>query len=252
MSAEVGQIKGEIALELDADRLASTDFLRTVEAFIGLLREVTKVVDRDIPMDGWEVSVTPGSCIIDVFADAKRISDNQASSVASALLKEMRSQRGNKGDFFLGNDKIAGHIKTLARLATRERKGIPARVLTRKGSVEVTREMYDTVSGPLGYEVKNKVMGTVTGVLDVISVRKKREFRITERLRDRVIRCIADDTLMEEALRYFGKRVDVTGFISYDRKGLPEAVRAESIRPYPDPSEIPHFTKMRGILKEYS
>lgn len=236
-------------MELEADRLAGADFLRAVEAFIGLLREVTKVVDKDIPMDGWEVSVRPGSRIIDVFADAKRISGDRANNVASALLSEMRSQ-GSGGNLVFGNDKVAKHIKTLARLATRERKRVPARVHTRKASVEVTKEMYDRVSESLACKVKNKCIGSVTGILDEISVHGRREFRITEKLGDRVIKCIADDMLMKDALRHFGKRVDVTGFISYDRWGLPETVRAESIRPYPEPSEIPHFTRMRGILNK--
>ena len=111
-----------------------------------------------------------------------------------------------------------------------------------------TQNLYAHASEILSWSYED--FGTVDGVLDVVSAQKGLEFRITEILRKKVVKCVVDDDLLDQALGSFRKRVEVTGTISYDKKGFPRTVKATEIMRFPEAEDLPHYSQLRGIFNE--
>ena len=93
--------------------------------------------------------------------------------------------------------------------------------------------------------------GTVEGVLDVVSVHNGYEFCVSEVLYGKTIKCFVSESLLDKALRYFKKRVEVDGLIRYDKNGFPKSVEATNMVEFPSPEEIPHFSELKGILGQF-
>jgi hypothetical protein len=55
---------------------------------------------------------------------------------------------------------------------------------------------------------------------------------------------------MPEAVRAFGRRVEVYGAVRYRADGVPVSITAEEIVPFPSSEDLPGFRSVRGILRE--
>lgn len=241
-------VKGEIALELDVAKLSSADFLRAAEAFIGLVREVTKTENESAPIDSWDVSASEGSQIINIYPNLQKIDTRLANHIASTVLDGLSKIESDAENPFGDNDRAIEHVKTLGRIASRDKARVPIRCLSRENARPFTKNIYKNASEILSWQYEDA--GTVDGVLDVVSAHNGLEFRISEILYGKTVKCIVDESLMDAALNSFRKRVEVAGLVSYDKRGFPKIVKATEIVRFPEPEDTPHFTELRGILNE--
>ena len=246
MSIAPGKVKGELALELDAHKVSSMDFLKAVESFIGLVKEVTKACGHDLPREAWQVSVSEGSQIIAVHPNEDKIPPRLAAQVANTIQDGLQSLEAGPDNPFGENEKAIEHIKALGKIANRDKRRVPVRCLSGQRTTNVSPSVYKHTQEILSWDYEDA--GTVDGVLNVVSAHKGFEFRITDYLHKKSVKCIVDEELMDKALSCFRKRVEVDGLISYSKTGIPRVVRANNILPFPTPEEIPHFSKLKGIF----
>nr|VFK07016.1 MAG: hypothetical protein BECKLPF1236A_GA0070988_100067 [Candidatus Kentron sp. LPFa]VFK28247.1 MAG: hypothetical protein BECKLPF1236C_GA0070990_100627 [Candidatus Kentron sp. LPFa] len=94
--------------------------------------------------------------------------------------------------------------------------------------------------------------GSIEGRLDMVTLRGNQHFNVYEPIWDEPIRCNVNDDLIEEAAKYFGRRVAVYGMVRYQEDGSPISITVEEIAPFPDAAEIPDFRDLKGILKGYA
>lgn len=246
MTIRPDNVKGEIALELDVARLSTGDFLRAAEAFIGLVREISKTTEGPVPSDAWSVSVSEGSQIINVYPNENKVSDRFAHQVAKSVLNGLAQIESEAENPFGDNERAIEHIKTLGRIATRDRDSVPIRCLSRDAAKAFTKNVYNHASEILSWQYEDS--GTVDGVLDVVSAHNGLEFRISEILHGKTVKCVVDEPLIDQALKSFRKRIEVVGLVSYSKQGFPKVVKATEIIQFPAPGDTPHFSKLRGIL----
>nr|VFK14293.1 MAG: hypothetical protein BECKLPF1236B_GA0070989_105916 [Candidatus Kentron sp. LPFa] len=86
----------------------------------------------------------------------------------------------------------------------------------------------------------------------MVTLRGNQHFNVYEPIWDEPIRCNVNDDLIEEAAKYFGRRVEVYGMVRYQEDGSPISIAVEEIAPFPDAVELLDFRDLKGILKGYA
>ena len=61
------------------------------------------------------------------------------------------------------------------------------------------------------------------------------------------VTCTLDKVLMDEAAKFFGKRVSVYGRVRYTREGTPVEIEVKIVRPMKYQAELPQFSDLEGI-----
>ena len=247
MTIRPDEIAGELALELDADLVTAADFIGAVESFISILKEVTQEIDNKIPADGWLISVQSGSQVVNVSPNPLRIPPIVSGRIVEAVAEgfEALGRAAETPPHF--SEKAVEDARKLAKFAMRKSENrFPLRVLTKQRSRPMTREIFNHASDLL--DARYEDYGTVEGNLEAVSSHGRYEFRIYEPIWQRAIRCFVDEKVLDDALTYFRKRVEVQGLIRYSREGLPTSVRVDSIILMPEAKDLPHYSKLRGIL----
>lgn len=78
---------------------------------------------------------------------------------------------------------------------------------------------------------------TIEGILEVVSVRERRSVFIWDALTNQKIECFVDEEKLKECLSLFGKRVAISGDVTY-RNDLPCTIDVESIERLPGEDEV--------------
>jgi hypothetical protein len=82
---------------------------------------------------------------------------------------------------------------------------------------------------------------TIEGELDVINVHRRREFHVFDPLTDRPTICRFDKEQSEKARGALGRRVAVTGWLTFNKQDEPVWMDVEDIVPFDDSRELPLF-----------
>lgn len=90
------------------------------------------------------------------------------------------------------------------------------------GSVELDKNLYMQVNKLTGKKISS--FGSVRGKLDLVSVRRNKEFRIYPEIGPKWVTCLFEDRLFERVKTGIGKFVEVYGEITY--------IGQENLQPY--------------------
>jgi hypothetical protein len=249
--ATAPNIRTDLTLEIEGRGVTADKFLRGVQAFFGLLSDVTKRVCVDKPRVEWLVQVSAGSNLVGVWAAP----DYPSPAIVDAVLRIVRDgittleDRAEEPLYF--SVPTVRYLRDLGRLSgTDERDDTRVRVWVNQHPLGITHRSVAHVAELLR-EISTDY-GSIEGRLQVASERRGLHFIVYEPVWDKPIRCDIPDNMLEDALRWFGKRIEVYGLIRYRRDGSPSSIKVEDMIPFPSKVELPSASEVRGILKEYS
>lgn len=247
MAIRTDKLKGEVAIELDAESVTAREFQSALDSFLTLLRELTRQVNEKLPQDSWHLTVQEGSQVIAMQPDKVKLTKSVRATICAALFDGMDSleREAKVPKYFTERALECARDLSLISHGPRDR-GTPIRILSRQRACAVTRATWINVSEILDWKYED--LGTVEGTLEVVSVHNGYEFRIYEPLWLRAIHCYFQEERLQDALANFKKRVEVQGLIRYTKDGFPVSVNVLSITPLPDPKDLPSFRAIRGIL----
>lgn len=245
MAIDSHRIKGELAIELDADNVSVSDFHTALDAFLSIVRELTKQINNKSKKDGWLLSVQEGSQVVCLRPDNVRLPAAIAGEIVSSLLDGMEAleNEANRPQYF--TETALESARTLSRLVKKD-DGIPIRLLSRNRARPVTKSVFKNISEILDWDYED--IGTVEGILEVVSAHNGYEFRIYEPIWLKSIKCTFSEELLSNALNAFKKRVEVHGTIKYTKEGIPVSARVEKINKLPESSDLPSWRDVQGIL----
>jgi hypothetical protein len=247
MAIDGDSLKGDIAIELDAENVSAADFKSALDAFLKLVRELARQINESTPRDSWLLNVQQGSQVISLHADGSKLPPVVAAKVYSVLFAGLDGleHEAKIPEYF--TESALEAARELSRVAFgKHDKGTPVRVLSRDRASIVTRNTFTHVSEILDWKYED--VGTVEGTLEVVSAHNGYEFRIFEPIWERAVRCTLDEDLLHSALAAFRKRVEVQGLVRYSRDGLPISVKALKISEFPESKDLPSFRDVMGIL----
>jgi hypothetical protein len=246
MAIKASQIESEITLELDEAEITVGEFTNALDHFLGLVREVSKAVDRDSSRD-WVLKVYPGSAGVGLSTKPGQ-SAAQLQAVRTAILDGLVAlEDGIRPRIF--SDKAIEHARAISRVFEKRHRPVSSvRVWSGSTKSMAVKKEIAVEAGKLLDPVFED-FGSVEGKLDVVSAHGKLECTIYDSLGDRAIKCDIREDLVSFAIEAFRRRVEVFGRVHYRQDGMAVKVIADRIVKFPEKHEIPSVDEMRGFLR---
>ena len=245
--ATIDDIPTDLALEI-GDDLEPARFVAALRAFFGLTEELAQLPTEDnIPH--WQVMVSKGSNIVALDA-TPTMSEN---IVRNALQKISEGTEAIvAGDFSASSfsERAIDCAKRLSELTKDGNRRVPMRIWVNRQPIEYGPQVAEWVKEDQASAYND--FGTVEGILRVIADQSGTlEIKIFDPIWRRPIPCRAGDDQIENAIRAFRKRVEVSGLIHYNHRGRPTSIRMDTLTILPDDDALPKISEVAGILARY-
>jgi len=251
MPSRVSTKSQSITLEIAGSRIPADRFRKSINAFLSLIDEVVRDFSGSKHDVRWLVSVSPGSALM--HFQPETIGEHLPSDQIPVLLEtihcgirtiEKTSQR--PAHF---TDLALKKARKLAELLGDEGEGIDSiRIWNNGDKSPITTQTLANIDSLFG--TASTDWGSIEGRLSEVSERGERHVYVYDRLLDRHIRCHLTEDLLKEMAPYWGKRVNVTGFIRYYSGGDIKDINVEEYEVFPDPHTLPGFDEVFGMFKE--
>lgn len=233
-----------ISIKIDGVRIPSNQFVKVVDAFYGLIDDVSGEI-----LDGnklsWSTDVRTGSILMDAIPEPSHQNNGAAFAVTQAVIRGLST---------IEEDSV--RPKSFTDSALRKAHDLASVVCdtgisflsVRCGDIDNKISHQTVVHVNAILKATTAAYGTVDGQLQMLTARKGLQFSVYDPVTDRPVTCKFDNNLLEEVIAAFGKRVQVYGKILYRSDGTPNNVVVESFREYKEC--FPSAQDVRGILQE--
>lgn len=236
--------EGKLTLYLDGQHITAERFLRAVEAFTALVKDVAESMTGSGRAVDWVVSVREGSINLDYQA-SPRVPTANSIAIADTVYEGLKLVQGGRKRPAHFSDSALQNARDLARLAT----GKAVRVVqVRRGRHRVSVDDRAAVNVDFIMGGTDTELGTIEGTLQMISARGSLHVGVWDAIRDRQVRCYISPELLEKVKNHFGDRVAVHGLIHQRANGEPVSIEVENVEPFPKASSLPTIDDVYGIL----
>jgi hypothetical protein len=238
----------KLTLDLEGPKITSDRFRRAVDSFFALVDEVTRQIAGKGAQVKWVVSVKGGSVHLSAAPEATKPEVvTKIPQIARAVRSGIGlvSRRAERPRYF--TDEALRHVRELASVPGAKQVET-AQVSLANSTAKLTLKTVANIDELLGSAVKD--YGTLEGSLLVLSAQGGFSIRVVDPLTDRGVPCWLSDTLFDEAVRAFRKRVAVTGTIHYRKDGQPNSIEVDELFVFPDRSHLPSAEEVHGILSK--
>lgn len=235
-----------LRLKIDGEHLTHDKFLRAVQSFFGVLKEVAAEVTGSPKSIEWLVSAKSGSVdlISDGRARGKLVPIDLVVNATYFGLKKLQS-KGVRPPHF--NDEALQNARELGKLA--DGKSIDSiKVLRSRNRFSVSAKVVPNVDRILGGDVVE--IGSIEGRLQMISSRGSLHVGVWDDIWGRRVRCFIRPEMEDEVKDAFRHRVSVNGLIRLKKTGEPVSIEVESVDIIPPDKELPTADEVCGILAE--
>ena len=116
-------------------------------------------------------------------------------------------------------------------------------------SVELSATANENIQALVG--VHHKSLGSVEGRLELISIHaKERRFNVYHAITQKAVRCNLSKGMEEEVVRSLGRRVVVSGEVSYNVRREPVRVAVDHMRMLKAENDLPSIQNMLGLASD--
>ena len=244
--ARTSDIEADLTLELSGTEITPSAFRTGVNAFVGLLEALTSSVCVASPSVEWQIQVGTGRNLIGALA-VENSDRSKVRGVRELAERCFRPSDMGSADVATCPEGARKHVRQLAKLS------IPA---GRRIGLWVGKERHEVDPG-LAVSMRSTpargavLPGTVEGHLSALHDRGSIYFELREYFRERTVKCVVKEDLIEKCKEHWRQRVTVHGTVHYDRDGDPSKVDVRDIVPFPPDADLPSYMDVRGILRKY-
>jgi len=243
--ARPDQIPTDLTIDL-GDDLTPEEFVAAVRNFLGYVSEITESQKGDGADVSWTVKVHEGSALIGVEPNESAPASRLAMIYKQAEFGPTALARGNIEGAGL-SEKAINHLKNLSELVGKHRNGNGVNLwVNRKpigigtGIAKIVRENWET-----NYYDFGTIEGRLEAILDASGALR---IKVKDFLYPRAINCLVPESMINDVLGSFRKRVEIEGRIHYRRDGTPISIEANLIEVLPEDNELPSADDVRGIM----
>lgn len=237
------QIPTDLTLEIGVD-LTPDAFLAASRHFFGLVKEIAESSGAgDVK---WSVKVKEGSNLIGLEPDSLAAAD-QVQSVYEKFSASTRHLIAGRVEPAELNDEALRHYRQLSQLTAGQKQVITLKFWVQRKPLEIGPAIADAIRESERSDYKD--VGSIEGRLQAIQETSGNlRIKIKDPLYPRAIECKLPESMIDEALATFRKRVEITGIIHYRQSGDPISIEVSAIDVLPDDDELPSADDVRGIL----
>lgn len=246
MARRVQKQGDRLTLKLEGEKIPAAQFRRAVNNFLDMIDDVAREVSGGTDTVRWLITVERGSNRINATPEAIK-PKAPLRDITRAVRTGMTTieKRAVRPKFFTAS--ALRNLKEIAASADgRELRSAGLQIAKR--IMPISRQVSAHVDSVLVASIAD--IGSVEGQLRMISIQGAPHFNVYDDLTDRQVECFATDGQLQDAHRYFGKRVAITGVIRYRRDGEPVSIQVEDIKPFLDEDDLPSADDVYGILSK--
>ena len=241
MASLVLKVKGNLGT------ISLSTFITVIGSSFGILNDLDTAISRQ-PLGSldWIIeNAYGGSVAIEIKSKARDPEIDYGEKVAETYADglEIINTQGITPPYFSDNC-----LRLLGKVA---------KVLSSNGAdaLEVydrTREKYTEFDSGIGKTTNQLIrnsyesFGSVEGTLEMISIHKPARFNVYHSVSLRAVRCNLREEDIEKVKDALGRRVVVTGLVSYNAKDEPKSIIVEEIEIIPKEEELPTIDEFIG------
>jgi hypothetical protein len=227
-------------------------FLTVIDSSFGILKELDSVISRQRygSLDWIIDRVSTDSIGIEIESRARDPKMDCGIKVAEVYYDgiEIIRREGITPPYFSDNC-----LRLVGRMA-KVLRGDGAKALEvldpiRGKSTEFNEGIVGTTSELVGYGYKS--FGSVEGTLEMISIHRPPRFNVYHSVSLHAVRCNLREEDVERVRDALGRRVIISGVVSYNRKDEPKSVMVEELEILPKEEELPTIEQFVGSDPNY-
>lgn len=230
------------------DKLLTLDMVSDAQRYLAnILYEIDKTTsDNQKNTVNWIVTAAKSgsySVTIEGLPKTKEITD----SAIVAKLRDFKNglimlrEEAKRPPYF--SDKVLKNIKSLIALT---KKGLPIDLFNEGfGEIKLSNEIALNIEKIIGAIYES--YGSVEGILNVLDLRDKPIFKITDSLNYETIECHFSRDDLEIAKKALEKRVYVYGLIFSRQDGIRIKINVDEIEIFPSENQLPSIEDIIGI-----
>jgi len=235
-----------LTLTLDGNEITAEKFVKSVTAFVSIIREVSESLSGERNAIKWIVTVEKGSTKVHFTPRAAKVAPAIVRSTIHAVKNGFLEIEQHGGRPTHWSDATLRNAKEMASVYSPDAKALNTiRVASDDGFASVTQNTVEHVDTLVGKD--RYAFGTVEGRLRTVTESGGLHVVVQDALTSNNIRCFFEDPDTDRFVAAFKKRVCVYGEIRYSRDGVPLSIKASDLRVMRDESKLPSIQKMIGI-----
>ena len=238
---------GTLTLKLDGNEVTADRFVKSISAFVSLIKDVTESLSGEKNSIKWIVSVEKGSAIIHFTPKPVKANPTIVKSAIRAVTQGFREIEEGAVRPSHWSDSALKSAKELSSIyePTEHALDTIRIVADDKTYSAITKNTSENVDALVGTE--KRAFGTVEGRLRTVTESGGIHVVVQDALTRNKIRCFIEEQDTERFIKAFRKRVSVYGEIRYGRDGIPVSIRASDFRVMRDSEKLPTIEDMVGI-----
>ena len=235
-----------LTLTLDGNEITAEKFVKSVTAFVSIIREVSESLSGEKNGIKWIVTVEKGSTKVHFTPRPVKASPAIIKSTIQAVKNGFFEIEQNGGRPNHWSDATLKNAKEMASVYSTGSEALNTiRVASDDGYTTVTKNTVEHVDTLVGKD--RFAFGTVEGRLRTVTESGGLHVVVQDALTSNNIRCFFEDQDTDRFVAAFKKRVSVYGEIRYGRDGTPVSIKASDLRVMRDENKLPSIQQMIGI-----
>jgi hypothetical protein len=250
MMAGPKNIPTDLSVEIAGENVTPDKFLRVVQNFFNILKEITHAHAEQGEEVAWSVLVREGSGIIGVEPKdmaAKALIYTSVRKDFHIGFDALQHGRQTPSSFSIPAIKAAKNLANIAGVGDEDDTRI--RVWVDKRPTEINHHTVASAVDVLkvGYEDYGSVEGRMSLIRDASG---KLQGEIHDIVSGQNIKCKFEEDQLPMIFKAFRKRVEIFGMIKYRSDGTPKSVDMDKLTIFPERSKLPGFSEVLGIIRD--
>lgn len=237
----------QIEIRIEGPGLTPEKFLLAAQSFFDLIQGVSENVGAK--QVRWIAEVDKGSAVIRGRVANPSPESHMAIELVSRGIRSLRSGTKAVPNGFTREEVRACQV--LADLADGEK--ITSILLQNGGAPEEVSKKIAPIAEAILKGENYTAFGSIEGKIDSLSDKQAFTCSIFDSLLRREVICyFQSEAVVQQAISGFRKRVLAGGLIRYGKEGHPTSIVVDTIRVFPDESELPTIEEVQAIFKQYA
>jgi hypothetical protein len=236
-----------LTLKLDGTEVTAERFIKSVSAFVSIIKDVTESLSGEKNGIKWIVSVEKGSALVHFTPKPVKVNPAMVQSAIRAVTNGFREIEENAGRPSYWSDSSLKNAKEISSVYTPAENALGTISVSGDGTsvAKVTNTTGANVDSIVGTE--RRAFGTVEGRLRAVTESGGIHVVVQDPITHANIRCFIEESDVDRFVAAFRKRVSVYGEIRYGRDGAPLSIKAAELRVMRDSTKLPTVKEVTGI-----
>jgi hypothetical protein len=230
------------------DRLLATAFIRSLNNFLELVKDIDSIISRQ-PRGSvrWEVvALQKSSPALVELAGVSRVKTmDYVPAIQQTVIDgiEQLTDRPEQPQFY-----SYSALKKVRSMAEQAKHVKSLSIFTDSRRAYLTPRVFNNVEYIIG--TGSRSLGSVRGSLDAITVHTGHEFRIWSPKTKRPITCKFERTMLPEVIDHLKQQVEVVGELHRNQKGEPILMNVREFVPLEPAKTVPTLEEMSGLVPD--